>query len=590
MRTASRPTCRRRPLIHDDPARIAAYRSAGWWGDDSINDLLGRAVAAHPDETALVDPTNRADFGMGPARRLTWRELDDLVERFATGLLRLGIGRDDIVMAQLPNVVELIAAYLAVGRLGAILSPVPVQYRAHELRYCIDLAGPRAFITTRRLDGFDHLEQARSLCAAAPRPLTVIGDAADPLDLPPDVVSLAALLETPPDPPALAAHRAAANISADDVFTVCWTSGTEADPKGVPRSHNLWISIALATVDGAALQPGDALLCPFPMVNMSGIGGMLFPWLLASAKLVLHQPMALPVFLGQVAAERVAYTVVPPILLNLLLLRPQMLEAADLSSIRRIGSGSAPLTRWMTTGWKERHGIDVLNFFGSNEGIAMVAAPPEVDDAGERAELFPRYGTPGFSWTNRSDRGYETRLVDPASGALIAEPGFPGEMRIKGPTVFAGYFRRRDLTEKAFDADGYFRTGDLFELAVGSDGQVSRYRFVGRLKDLIIRGGMNIAPEEIELLLADHPRIADVAVVGYKDRGHLHEEAICVVAVARPDQDLTLSDVADHLKAKEIAAYKLPKRLWLVPALPRNPVGKVLKRELRAALDHEQAG
>ncbi len=560
-------------MIHDDPARIAAYRSAGWWGDDTIDDLLGRAVAAHPDETALVDPTNRADFGMGPARRLTWRELDDLVDRFASGLLRfasgllrLGIGRDDIVMAQLPNVVELIATYLAVGRLGAILWPVPVQYRTHELRYCIDLAEPKAFITTRRLDGFDHPEQAPSLRATASKPFTVIGDGADPAELPSDVVSLASLLETPADRPALAAH-----------------------PKGVPRSRNLWISIALATVDGAALQPGDALLCPFPMVNMSGIGGMLFPWLLASAKLVLHQPRALPVFLGQVAAERVAYTVVPP-LLNLLLLRPQMLEAADLSSIRRIGSGSAPLTRWMTTGWKERHGIDVLNFFGSNEGIAMVAAPPEVDDAGERAELFPRYGTPGFSWTNRSDRGYETRLVDPASGALIAEPGFPGEMRIKGPTVFAGYFRRRDLTEKAFDADGYFRTGDLIELAVGSDGQVSRYRSVGRLKDLIICGGMNIAPEEIELLRADHPRIADVAVVGYKDRGHLHEEAICVVAAARPDQDLTLSDVADHLKAKEIAACKLPKRLWLVPALPRNPVGKGLKRELRAALDHEQAG
>jgi acyl-CoA synthetase (AMP-forming)/AMP-acid ligase II len=571
-------------VIHDDPARIAAYRAAGWWGDRTIDDLLWAATAARPEEVALVDPANRADLGMGPPCRLSWRELSELVDRYATGLLRHGIGRDDIVMVQLPNVVELIATYLACGRIGAIVSPLPIQYRAHELRYVLELAEPKAFVTTRRFEGFDHLAMIRELRSIAPSLAVVLGDAASDDELPGDVVSLAALLAGPADLAAIAAHRAAHRISADDVFTVCWTSGTEADPKGVPRSHNLWISIAYATVDGAGLEDGDVLLSPFPVVNMSGIGGMLVPWLLVAGRLVLHQPMALPVFLGQIVAERVAYTVAPPVLMNLLLLRPQMLEAVDLSSIKRIGSGSAPLTRWMTTTWKERHGIDVLNFFGSNEGIAMVAAPPEVNDPGERAELFPRYGTPGFSWHNRSDLGYRTRLVNPATGAEISEPGMPGEMRIQGPTVFGGYFRRRDLTEKSFDADGYFRTGDLFAIETGADGRPSRYRFVGRLKDLIIRGGMNIAPEEIELLLADHPKLADVAVVGYHDGSALAEEHVCVVAVAKPEMEPTLHDVVEHLKAKEIAAYKLPKRLWVVPALPRNPVGKVLKRELREQL------
>ncbi len=162
-------------------------------------------------------------------------------------------------------------------------------------------------------------------------------------------------------------------------------------------------------------------------------------------------------------------------------------------------------------------------------------------------------------------------------------------MRIAGPTVFAGYFRRRDLTEKAFDADGFFRTGDLFEIAIGADGRPSRYRFVGRLRDLIIRGGVNIAPEEIELLLADHPKVADVAVVGYRDGGHLGEEQICVVAVPKPEVEISHADIVEHLLAKEIAAYKLPKRLWVVPSLPRNPVGKVLKRELREQLDRGHA-
>ncbi|MEO7663638.1 MAG: AMP-binding protein [Candidatus Limnocylindrales bacterium] len=571
-------------MIHDEPARIAAYRAAGWWGDRTIDDLFAAAVTSRPDDTALVDPANRADFGMGPAGRLSWHALDELVERYATGLLGLGIGHDDLVMVQLPNVIELVATYLACARIGAILSPLPVQYRAHELRYVLELAEPKAFIASNRFEGFDHLALIGELRPAAPSLGVVIADTAPGAALPAGTVSLAALLDIAADPGLLAANRAAHAISADDVFTVCWTSGTEADPKGVPRSHNLWISIAYATVDGAGLEPGDALLCPFPLVNMSGIGGMLVPWLLVEGRLVLHQPMALPVFLGQVVAERIAYTVAPPVLLNLLLLRPQLLDGVDLSSIRRIGSGSAPLTRWMTTTWKERHGIDVLNFFGSNEGIAMVAAPPEVEDAGERAELFPRYGTAGLHWLNRSDQGYRTRLVNPATEAELTEPGMAGEMRIQGPTVFGGYFRRRDLTEKSFDAAGFFRTGDLFSIETAADGQPSRYRFVGRLKDLIIRGGMNIAPEEIELLLADHPKLAEVAVVGYMDGGSLGEEQVCVVAVARPEMEPTLHDVVEHLKAKEIAAYKLPKRLLVVPALPRNPVGKVLKRELRAQL------
>lgn len=572
-------------MIHDDPARIAAYRAAGWWADRTIDDLFAAAVAARPADVALVDPANRVDLGMGPPARLTWRELDALVDRYATGLLRLGVGHDAIVMVQLPNVIELVATYLACARIGAIVSPLPVQYRAHELRYVLELAEPKAFIASSRFEGFDHVALIGELRAAAPSLEVVIADTApDASAAPEGTVELRTLLDGDIDREALAAHRAAHAISADEVFTVCWTSGTEADPKGVPRSHNLWISIAYATVDGAGLEPGDALLCPFPLVNMSGIGGMLVPWLLVEGRLILHQPMALPVFLGQIVAERVRYTVAPPVLLNLLLLRPQLLEGVDLSSLRRIGSGSAPLTRWMTTTWKERHGIDVLNFFGSNEGIAMVAAPPEIEDAGERAELFPRYGTPGLAWLNRSNQGYRTRIVNPANEAELSEPGMVGEMRIQGPTVFAGYFRRRDLTEKSFDADGFFRTGDLFSIEVGVGGAPDRYRFVGRLKDLIIRGGMNIAPEEIELLLADHPKLAEVAVVGVADGTSLGEEQICVVAVARPEMEPTLHDVVEHLKDKEIAAYKLPKRLLVVPTLPRNPVGKVLKRELRAQL------
>jgi acyl-CoA synthetase (AMP-forming)/AMP-acid ligase II len=244
----------------------------------------------------------------------------------------------------------------------------------------------------------------------------------------------------------------------------------------------------------------------------------------------------------------------------------------------------------MTTQWKEKLKIEVLNFFGSNEGVALVGAPKEIPDPAERAKVFPRYGTDGFSGRNRSTIGYVTRLVDPATGDVITEAGKPGELVIKGPTVFNGYYRRHDLTEKVFDKDGFFRTGDLFAIEQGADGKLSRYRAVGRLKDVIIRGGTNISPEELEVLLAEHPKVADISVVGYVDGRALGEEQICVVAVPKPEQELTLSELHEFLKEKDIAQFKMPKKLWVVPALPRNPVGKVLKRDLRAQLNHEHGG
>jgi acyl-CoA synthetase (AMP-forming)/AMP-acid ligase II len=163
--------------------------------------------------------------------------------------------------------------------------------------------------------------------------------------------------------------------------------------------------------------------------------------------------MSLPVFLRQVVTERVNYTVAPPVLLNLLLADPTTLEGVDLSSLRTIGSGSAPLAPSMVEGWKERHGIEVVNFFGSNEGIALVGGPADIPDPQERARVFPRFGAEGLTWSNRVARGLRTKLVDPQTGESVTEPGRFGELLIAGPTVFAGYWRRDDLTTAAFDEE-----------------------------------------------------------------------------------------------------------------------------------------
>src|SRR5262249_39843384 len=208
------------------------------------------------------------------------------VEALASGLVRAGVEPDDVVMVQLPNVVELVALYFAAARIGAIVSPLPIQYRGHALRATMELVAPTAFVTTTRALGFDHLARGESLRAEVPslRRVVALGDAP-----PAGVLPFAALAATPVDRAALDAR----SVSADDVHTICWTSGTEAEPKGVPRSHNQWLAIGRFTTDGYPLEPGATLLNPFPIVSMAGIGGMMVPWLQCGGTMVLHQPLSL---------------------------------------------------------------------------------------------------------------------------------------------------------------------------------------------------------------------------------------------------------------------------------------------------------
>lgn len=598
-------------MILSSPDTIRRYRDAGWWGDETLLDLWTRNVATHPERMALVDPPNRADLTAGTPRRWTYAETDLRATRLAAALHAAGVRRDDIVMVQLPNIVELPLVYLAALKLGAIVSPLPVQYRGHELRHTMAVVEPRAFITASRISGHDHVAMVLEHATDAPGPMAVIGladDAPGAAPLPDGVLDLASLLETDAAAgalEALAADASAHSPDADEIVTVCWTSGTEAEPKGVPRSHNMWISIAYATTDGARLADGAVMLNPFPMVNMSGVGGMFVPWLQVAGTLVMHHPLSLPVFLAQIGTERAEYTVAPPVLLNLLLANEALLAQADLSSMRVIGSGSAPLSAFMVEGWKRRFGIDVLNFFGSNEGIALIGDPTTVPDPAERAAYFPRFGAEGPAgdeWGNRAARGMETRLVDPLTGQLVTEPDRPGELWFRGPTLFPGYFRRPGMTERAFDADGpdgFYRTGDLFEIAGTGD----RLRHVGRARDLIIRGGMKVAPEELEALIATHPGVADVAVVGVEDRRIEGEQRICVAVVPKPaaalaegtansaaPPPLTLGALRAFLVEKQVAVYKMPKELLVLESLPRNPVGKILKRELRMRFEGRGGG
>ncbi|MFM7272655.1 MAG: class I adenylate-forming enzyme family protein, partial [Gammaproteobacteria bacterium] len=367
-------------------------------------------------------------------------------------------------------------------------------------------------------------------------------------------------------------------VDADEVFTICWTSGTTGTPKGVPRSHNQWLAQTVA-VNGMGVLPGMRMLCPFPLVNMASLSGFFFPWLQCRGTLALHHPLELPVFLGQLHAERIEYTVVPPALLNMLLKQPALLAAHDLPALRIVASGSAPLAPWMVRGFQEEHGIEVVNVFGSNEGVSLLSSVLDVPEPEQRAALFPRFGVEGIHWRNPVSARIRTRLVDPQSGEVANAPGQTGELQVQGPNVFDGYFAAPEDNRRAFSEDGFFRSGDLFEIATEDP---RFYRFVGRCKDIIVRGGMKISPEELDTLLAGHPMLAEVAVAPYPDE--VLGERICAVVVPRPGQTPVLADVVSWLEAQGIARIKLPEKLLVLEALPRNPLGKLLRHELAALL------
>jgi acyl-CoA synthetase (AMP-forming)/AMP-acid ligase II len=564
--------------LYSDDA-VAGFLRDGWWTGENWLDLFARHVEDWPNRVSLVDPANREAITGSPARRLTWAEADVEMRQLARSLYRAGIRKDDVVGVQLPNGVELAIAYLAVASLGAITCPFPVQYAQHELTQMGTMAGLRAFVTVERVNRTRLADQAARLIGRVDGLTSVLAWGAE---LPEGVVRLDDDL---PLADADAHYRAYVDslvIHPNDCVTLCWTSGTEGIPKGVPRSHGDWQAIALGTISTPKLSADDVLLNPFPMVNAGGMAGMFLPWLVLGARLVQHHPFDLDVLLEQIETERVTYTCAPPAVLNTLVANPDVMAQHDLSSLRAVGSGSAPLSAWMIEAWERDRGVEVLNLFGSNEGLCLFGCPDTIPDPADRGRLFPRPGDQSFNWRTKAGRESKSRLVDLETGEDITEPGRPGELRVSSPTIIAGYWG--DVADP-FDEQGYYRTGDIFEIT-GEGGHLLVY--VDRAKDLISRGGYKVSAVEIESLLLAHPKVAESALVGMPD--DLLGERLCLFVAPRSvDDPPTLEELVDVLREQQVARFKWPERLEVLAELPRNPVGKVLKRELRDQLRQEAA-
>lgn len=572
MTTASTPTTSI-PQCHPS-GRATDFATSGAWHPETFLDLFAAAVTARGDAAAVTDPPNLEAITGAIPRSLTWRELDELADRYAVVLYAQGIRVGDVIAVWLPNTVDLIAIYFAIWRLGATATPMPMSYGSHEVTGVLRASAAGAIVTVTNFGDTSPAATALDIKAAQPLLRSVVVCGTNP----PDGTIDATAPATPDETAATRDYVALLPHSLNDRITICWTSGTEAAPKGVPRCHGDWLAVGHGVQDGISVGPDSVVLNPFPLVNMAGFAGSLMPWLIGQAHLVQHQPLDLQVFLGQIQQYAATHTIMPPAILTLLLQREELRKAFDLGSLKCVGSGGAPLPPGVVAAWQNDLGVEVANFFGSNEGVCLMGTFADTPDPLIRAQHLPNYDYRDRTWTARLAAHTHVRLIDVATGTEVTEIGGTGELHITGPTVFAGYLPGTASAEP-FDETGALRTGDVFELC-GANGEY--LRFVDRTKEIIIRGGMNIAPAEVEGLLIDHPGVADVAVVGYDDP--VMGEKCCAVVVPTDNPPPTLDDLAAFLRDRGVAGFKIPERLEIVDVIPRNPVGKILRRSIRATL------
>lgn len=544
------------------PQRIKDYTEREWWGQETLHSLLRTQAKVNPDLIAVADQPNREELTGDLPYRLSFQDLDFSSTTLACQLLDNQIKSGDTIIVQLPNIVELVVCYMACSKIGAIISPVPVQYGRHELLHIHKMISSKAIITIERFKE-QTLARGAAECLEDSIKILVFGTNIE-IDANYDDGYRKQLQK----------FQDIHSSDANTILTICWTSGTTGTPKGVPRSHNMWIATARCCIEASEPRQGDRFLNIFPLVNMASIGAFLYPSLLVGCSIFLHHPLDPGLYLTQLQNEKITFTVAPPVLLNQLAKSEDMWKRFDFSNLRSVGSGSAPLAPWMIETFSRVYGLEVINFYGSNEGISLFCTPVHTQDPVVRATMFPRVGCGLHNGTSYASTSVLSKIVDPDTGEEIRESGSVGELLFDGATVFDGYLGMDNCD--VFDSDGYFHTGDLVEIC--GDPPLF-YKIAGRCKDIINRGGMKISPAEVDILLEGLPSTLEAAICAYPD-DDLGEKLCACIVMESGVPNISLEDVNGYLNSKGIAKFKLPERIAFFDALPRNPLAKVQRFEL----------
>ncbi len=490
-------------------------------GGGNLASSLRSAAERWPERVAITHQ----------GRDLSFAELELRSARAASVLKRRGVGRGDRVAIQLPNVPAFVDVYFAALRVGATVVPMNPLLRAAESAYTIDDAGARVLLAWH--------EAERPADGSGPASVEVIS-----IEEP-----FGEELSVGVEP-----AEAIADVDPQQTAVILYTSGTTGRPKGAELTHrNLGLN-TLAVISALSISADDVFLGTLPLYHSFGQTCTLNAAVAVGARLALLSRFDAPAAVELIERERVTVLMgVPTMLVGI---AAASASRAPFASLRVCMSGGAPLPREQLEAFERTTGARILDSYGLSE-----TSPATTLNRPERN----RVGSVG-----RPIEGVEVRILG-EDGEQLAR-GQTGEIAIRGHNVMKGYWRREQATAEAIDAEGWFKTGDLGR--VDEDGYLY---VVGRLKDMIIRGGLNVYPREVEEVLHRHPSVLETAVVGYPDE-RLGEEVGAAVVLA-PGAAAEPSELRDWIKER-IAPYKYPRLIWFVAELPKGPTGKILKRAI----------
>ena len=508
--------------------------------NDNLFAALRAAFPADLDSVAV-----ETDGGLA----YSWRDLDRASAMIANLLQSLDIPRDPTgvpprVAVQVEKSVEAVLLYLGALRAGFVFLPLNTAYQSAEIEYFVGNAKPAVVVCTGR--NFPWVSQL-AFQAGTRHVFTLNDDRSG------------SLLER-------AAHcsdvQTPARRGLDDLAAILYTSGTTGRSKGAMLSHGNLLSNAVMLKEYWGWQPGDVLIHALPIFHVHGLFVAIHGALLNGSRMLWHGKFDPKAVIADLPRATV-FMGVPTLYVRML--NEPALTQAQAAHMRLFISGSAPLLIETFNDWKTRTGHTILERYGMSETI-MLTSNPYMPDARYGNQAERRGGTVGFPLP-----GVSLRVQDEAGQSLPA--GEIGGIQVKGPNVFAGYWQMPEKTAEEFTADGFFKTGD-----VGQQDARGYVTIVGRSKDLIISGGYNVYPAEIEGYLNDMPGVAESAIVGvpHPDFG----EVGVAVVIAKPGAGLSPDQLLADLKAK-LANFKIPKRCFIEAELPRNTMGKVQKNLLR---------
>ena len=498
-----------------------------------VTEFILRRAGEVPDRPALVD---------GPSgRTYTYGVLAEMIRRFAGGLAARGLGPGDTIALMAPNIPEYAIAFHGAAVAGVAVSTINPTYTAEEVRFQLQDSLASMVVTIGLF--VDTAKEAAE--GTGVQEIVVIGEA------PEGTIPVTALLGEPLD-------QVEVDLE-EHVVVLPYSSGTTGFPKGVMLTHRNLVANLCQIEGGLAVEDDEVALAVLPFFHIYGMQVLMNGLLAQGVTIVTVPRFDLEQVLGLIQDKQVTrFFAVPPIILALA--KHPMVDQYDLSSLRQVFSGAAPLSAELALEAGARIHCEVVQGYGMTEMSPVSHLTPP-------GQFKP--GTSGVTVPNA-----ECRIVDPVTGE--DQPvGGEGELWVRGPMVMKGYLNNPEATAATVDADGWLHTGDI--AVIDEDGHVT---IVDRVKELIKYKGFQIAPAELEALLLTHPAIADAAVIGILDdeAGEIPRAFV----VVKPGQEVTADEITAFTQER-VATYKVIRDVVFVEAIPKSPSGKILRRMLRDA-------